>query len=524
MFSQLSLSTTHLPAPVRLSRIVNDVHVVQMSGPWDADLAGITTDSRAVRDRWVFVALEGEHVDGHRFVQRAIEQGAACVVVQEKQYLAGLKDLLTASYSQHNATTVIVTNDTREAVAVLADRFYGSPASKLVLTGITGTNGKTTTSMLIQSVLRAAGHATGLIGTVEYRIGSSVIAAPFTTPPAEELHRVLGAMVAAGCTHAVMEVSSHALALGRVLGLRFAASVFTNLTQDHLDFHGDMASYAAAKELLFTRHSAGGTGIVNSDDRMAARMLAALGRRRMTYGEQGRPSLRIVEIAPLRGGMRIVLETRQGRIEVKTVLSGRFNAWNIAAAFGACRALGISDDIIVKGIAKAKQVPGRFERIRSGDGVTAIVDYAHSPDALEHALASARVLAGSSRLLVVFGCGGDRDQGKRPLMGAVAAQRADLVIVTSDNPRTEDPAVIIAAIVRGAEQVAASGTGRAEVRQMPSRRAAIRKALGLAKPGDVVLVAGKGHEDYQIIGGARAHFDDREQVRSYFEEKRGGVR
>lgn len=523
MFSQLSLSTSHLPAPVRLSRIVNDVHVVQMSGPWDADLAGITTDSRAVRDRWVFVALEGGHVDGHAYVQRAIEQGAACVVVQEKQYVGGLRELLTAAYSQHNATTVIVTPDTRAAVAVLADRFYGSPASKLVLAGITGTNGKTTTSMLVESVLRTAGHETGLIGTVEYRIGKSVVPAPFTTPPAEELHRVLAQMVTAGCTHAVMEVSSHALALERVHGLRFAASVFTNLTQDHLDFHGDMEQYAAAKELLFARHTEG-TGVINADDAVAARMLAPLGRRRMTYGTGARASIRIKEIAPLRNGMRVVLATKQGEVTLRTALSGRFNAWNIAAAFGACRALGIDDATIVRGIAKARQVPGRFERIRSSDGVTAIVDYAHTPDALEHALLSARALAGDARVLVVFGCGGDRDQGKRPIMGAVAARLADMAIVTSDNPRSEDPDAIISSIIAGAEAEIATGAGQSRLRSMPSRRAAIRKALGLASVGDVVLVAGKGHEDYQILGTRRVHFDDREEVRTYFTEKRGGVR
>ncbi len=515
-FNQLSSKATNLTAPVNLSDIISDVAVVQMFGPHDVGVSGITTDSREVRDRSLFVAVEGASVDGHDFVQRAIEQGAGTVVIQLRQYEAGLKHLLSAAYAQHNETTVVIVENSRDALAILADRFHRSPSKKLRLVGITGTNGKTTTSCLIDAVLRAAGERTGLIGTVEYRIGRTVIPASLTTPQAVQLHALFADMVAAGCTSAVMEVSSHALALDRVKGIGFDISIFTNLTRDHLDFHTDMEDYAAAKALLFSRHTRG-TAVVNIDDPAGARMRKACRRPVVTYGTSARAAVRIMDIRQMRRLMEVDVTWRGAAYTIVSPLTGRFNAFNLTAAFAACAAAGIAPGVILKGLRSVKSVPGRFERIVSRDGVTAIVDYSHTPDSLQNALATASALpVRSGRVIVVFGCGGDRDQGKRPLMGAIASEHSDIAIVTSDNPRTESPRAIIDAIVAGM-------TGAATQVVRVQREKAIRHAVRIAKPGDVILVAGKGHETYQIIGRKQSPFDDREVVRRCFDELRGGV-
>ncbi|MBL0173742.1 MAG: UDP-N-acetylmuramoyl-L-alanyl-D-glutamate--2,6-diaminopimelate ligase [Ignavibacteria bacterium] len=517
MFSQLTMDIARRPAAHLLSALINTVPVVQMSGPHDAEVAGITTDSRRVSDRWMFVAVSGEHTDGHDHVQQAIERGASVVVVQLSAYRKKLKNLLSASYSQHNATTIVIVQDTRVAVAQLAEQFYGSPAKKLLLVGVTGTNGKTTTSFLVKSILEKSGRKTGLIGTIEYHIGKTVIPARFTTPPAEELHRILAEMVASGCTAAVMEVSSHALALQRVHGVQFDATIFTNLTQDHLDFHRTMAAYRDAKALLFSGHTRK-RAILNSDDPSWERIGAGAGNRRSTYGSTGRPSFKLTSISSSARGTSVTLRHRGGETVITSPLIGAFNAYNLAAAFACGRALGIDADTIVAGLRRVKSVAGRFERITSADGVTAIVDYSHTPDALIKAIEAARgLLQGSGRIITVFGCGGDRDQTKRPLMGKAASRLSDLTIVTSDNPRSENPERIIDEIMRGV-------VDGADVERNAQRKLAIAYALRRALPGDIVLVAGKGHESTQQVGATRIHFDDREVVRSYFDEKRGGVK
>ncbi len=515
MFNQVAKSLQSFPSSVRLSEIVNDLPVVTLIGPWDVEIAGITTDSRKVRPGWMFVATQGEHTDGHHFTQAAMERGASCVVVSLLHYETHLHHLLTPAYCQHNGTAVVIVHDTRAAVAQLADRFHGSPSRDLRLVGITGTNGKTTVSYLISSVLEAAGIRSGLIGTVAYHIADVVRPAPFTTPLAEDLHGLFAEMRDAGCDAAVMEVSSHALVLERVHGIRFDISVFTNLTQDHLDFHRSMAAYRDAKALLFGLHTRG-VGLINTDDPYAAAMSVLPARRRKTYGMKGRPTFRMRDIALRPDGTTFTIDYRGRAHVVTSSLLGGFNAYNLTAAFATGVLLGIDPDVVLEGLRKLKNVPGRFERIVSADGVTAIVDYSHTPDALTKALQTARDLLGEGRLITVFGCGGDRDQVKRPLMGAAAAMLSDHTVVTSDNPRTEDPDAIIRDILAGVPE------GRA-VLVKPDRRAAIHHALRIARPGDIVLIAGKGHENYQIIGVKRRHFDDREIVRAYFEAKRGGV-
>ncbi|MCB2206284.1 UDP-N-acetylmuramoyl-L-alanyl-D-glutamate--2,6-diaminopimelate ligase [bacterium] len=516
MFNQVATNIHAAPAGVKLSDIISDVPVVQLSGPWDVEIAGITTDSRRVRPGWMFVATEGEHVDGHDFVQSAMEQGASCVVVQLTQYETRLQHLLTPAYSQHSGTTVVIVQDSRAAIALLADRFHDSPSKALTTIGITGTNGKTTIAYLISSVLEAAGIRSGLIGTVAYRIGKEVRPAPFTTPPAEMLHELLADMRDAGCGAVVMEVSSHALALDRIGGVRYDLSVFTNLTQDHLDFHRTMREYRDAKQQLFSRHTRG-IALINADDDAGKDMGRELGRRRHSYGTHGNVRYRISDVTANTRGTWLTVTYRGEDYRISSKLIGAFNAWNLAAAFAAGVELGIEPKVVLKGLRKMTTVPGRFERLISNDGVTAIVDYSHTPDSLEKALHAARSIAHGKRVITVFGCGGDRDREKRPLMGAVASELSDRIIVTSDNPRSEDPEAIIADILTGVKNPEL-------VKTRSGRRGAIRQALKIAEPGDIVLVAGKGHETYQIIGDTRRHFDDREIVRAYFEEARGGVR
>jgi UDP-N-acetylmuramoyl-L-alanyl-D-glutamate--2,6-diaminopimelate ligase len=368
---------------------------------------------------------------------------------------------------------------------------------------------------LLSSVLEAAGIRSGLIGTVEYRIGDARLAAPYTTPPAEDLQKLLAEMRDAGCKAVVMEVSSHSLALARVHGVQFDVSIFTNLTQDHLDFHQTMEAYRDAKALLFSAHTRG-IALINADDASATAMEMPTRRRRKTYGVHGRSSYRIRNVKVSAKGTSLSIEHRGETWAIRSKLVGGFNAWNLAAAFAAGVELGIDAKTVVRGLERVRNIAGRFERIVSADGVTAIVDYSHSPDSLEKAVRTSRELAGDNRVITVFGCGGDRDKAKRPLMGAVASELSDLTIVTTDNPRSEDPAAIIEDILAG---IAVKQGVTIRIR----RKAGIQFALKAAKKGDVVLIAGKGHEDYQIFGTKRRHFDDREVVREFFNEKRGGV-
>jgi UDP-N-acetylmuramoyl-L-alanyl-D-glutamate--2,6-diaminopimelate ligase len=512
MFNQVATQIESAPGGRRLSEIVNDLPVVTVIGPRDVAVTGITTDSRKVQKGWMFVATQGEHTDGHHFTQSAIEQGASCVVVSLLHYETHLHGLLTPAYCQHNGTAALVVHDTRAAVAHLADRYHGSPARAMRMIGVTGTNGKTTVSTLLHSVIETAAAPAGLIGTVSYRIGDDERPASFTTPPAEELHALFAAMRDANCKHVVMEVSSHALALDRVRGVGFDLSVFTNLTQDHLDFHHSMAVYRDSKALLFGTLTRG-IALLNTDDPYARDMRLLPKQRIRSYGCKGRPTFRMRDIEATHTGTALSIEYRGEEYRIRSALLGGFNAYNLAAAFAAGILLGFPPDIVLKGLKRLKCVPGRFERIDAEDGLTVIVDYSHTPDALTKALHTARELVGDGRVICVFGCGGDRDQVKRPLMGAAAATLGDVVIITSDNPRTEDPHRIIEDIVRGIPE-----DRKYEIKA--ERRGAIHHALRMGRPGDLVLIAGKGHENYQIVGTKRVHFDDRQIVRTFFEKRR----
>jgi len=469
----------------------------------DIAVREIRYDSRRVGPGDMFVALRGTASDGHRFIEAAVAAGAVVVVVDND---AAVPD----PFFMHAGVLKVVVPDARVALAGCAANFYGRPADRLTLVGITGTNGKTTTSHLVRSVVEASGTRSGLIGTIEYMTGAHTTPATHTTPESLELHGLLAAMAGAGCGAAVMEVSSHALAMHRVEGLEFRAAVFTNLTQDHLDYHGSMEEYFRAKKILFDALRPRDAAVVNADDPYGLRILEGSKGARITYGFGGGCDVHPEQIAQGIDGTRCTVSTPAGNVEIASPLTGRFNVLNILAACGAGVALGIPAAAIARGIGDVRTVRGRFERVASPAGWTAVIDYAHTPDALENCLRTIRDLT-AGRVITVFGCGGNRDRGKRPIMGRIATELSDVTIVTSDNPRNEDPAAIIAAILQG------TLPGR-EVTTEVDRRTAIRRGLSLARAGDVVLVAGKGHETYQVIGAQREHFDDREEVESFIRE------
>jgi len=398
---------------------------------------------------------------------------------------------------------VVEVDDPRAALALIAANFYGRPADKLSLVGVTGTSGKTTTTKMIESIFDASDHPVGLIGTIEYRAGEERLVADRTTPDAVILQQWFGKMVDAGVKHAVMEVSSHALALERTYGVRFAAAVFTNLSQDHFDFHKDFEDYFAAKRTLFDQIASPKHAVINGDDPFGRRLIKELGPKPMVFGERG-------DIRPVKGfeistrGLRGKLHTPAGDIRVESTLLGRPNLYNWMAAVGAAIVVGMTARQIEAGIRNLQSVRGRFEYVSSIGGPTVIVDYAHKPDALEKLLHAVRDLAGKKRLVVLFGCGGDRDKDKRPKMGDIATRLADFSILTSDNPRSEKPETILDDIERGIR-------GGKYVR-MTDRRAAIARAIEEASDDDVIVIAGKGHETYQVIGDQVVHFDDREEA------------
>jgi UDP-N-acetylmuramoyl-L-alanyl-D-glutamate--2,6-diaminopimelate ligase len=473
----------------------------------DVSVRNIRYDSRRVSPGDLFVALRGTVQNGHRFIDDAIAGGASVVVVDDD-------NARPDSFFMHRGVLKVLVPDARAALAGLSANFYGRPAEQLELVGVTGTNGKTTTSHLIRAILEAEGKPAGLIGTIEYRIRDRLIPATHTTPESLELNALLAEMVRSGCAAAVMEVSSHALALSRVEGLGFRAAVFTNLTQDHLDFHGSMEEYFRAKKILFDSLRAGGVAVVNADDPYGLRMLGETPAARITYGFGTACDVRASGVEMQIDGSRFTAIHAGGEIEIRSPLTGRFNIQNMLASCAAGIGLGVGSSAIAAGIRSVEAVRGRFERVVSPAGWTAIIDYAHTPDALENCLRTIRELVppeAGHRVITVFGCGGNRDRGKRPIMGRIASERSDIAIVTSDNPRDEDPASIIEAIVAGMIR------GRETYTEV-NRRRAIRSALMKARSGDVVLVAGKGHETYQIIGATRHHFDDREEVEGFIRE------
>lgn len=469
-----------------------------VKGDVPAEVAGVAYDSRRVEPGRLFVAIRGLKTDGHRFVAEALARGAAGIVAEPPDPLPGERRLR------------VLVPDTREALAQLASAYHGFPSRDLTIVGITGTNGKTTTSYLVDALLRAAGHTTGVIGTIQYRIGEASRPAGQTTPEALELQALLAEMRDAGVTACSMEISSHALELRRAEGIRFRVGVFTNLTQDHLDFHGTMARYQAAKARLFAMLPPDGWAVLNADDPAAQAMAEATRARVLTYGLEPSAQVRAGRWDSSLRGITMEVVTPAGEMRMRSPLIGAHNVSNLLAAAGVGLALGLAPVAIGGGLSRVQAVPGRFERVEAGQPFLLIIDYAHTPDALERVLDTARKLT-AGRLGVVFGCGGDRDRGKRPRMGAIAARLADFAWITSDNPRSEDPESIIQEVVEGAHAVAHA---RERLVTIPDRKEAIRAALRWARAGDTVLIAGKGHETTQIVGGRVFPFDDREVART----------
>jgi UDP-N-acetylmuramoyl-L-alanyl-D-glutamate--2,6-diaminopimelate ligase len=491
---------------MNLSTMLSGCSVLHIRGALDTAISGITLDSRQVAQGSVFVAIRGMKVDGNRFVPDAIAQGAAAIV----SALPG---------DAYPGVPWIQVADEREALALLAANFHEHPATKLHAIGVTGTNGKTTTTYLIEAILKAAGFPTAVFGTVDYRGPGFQLAAERTTPEAPELQALFRRVVDGGWKHAVMEVSSHAVELKRVLGLHFEVAVFTNLTRDHLDLHKDMRSYFLAKKKLFTGLD-GRTPrvlVLNLDDPQFDELKAIAPDRVISYGLNDAADIHPSHYDAMQGGegMDAVLESPLGDMKIHSKLLGKPNLYNIGAAIGTAVGLGISADAITRGISEMGLVPGRFESVNAGQQFRVIVDFAHTDDALLRVLQSAREIT-RGRLIVLFGCGGDRDRTKRPLMGEVAIKGSDFVVVSSDNPRSEDPLAIIAEVEVGVRR--AGGVEGQNYQKIADRRDAIRYALKMASPGDTVLLAGKGHEAYQIVGNQSYPFDERLVARELLDE------
>jgi UDP-N-acetylmuramoyl-L-alanyl-D-glutamate--2,6-diaminopimelate ligase len=474
----------------------------------DAPVSGVAYDSRSVTARTVFVALKGQRADGTEFARQAIERGALAVVSEQPKPADVTKPWLAVA-------------DARLSLALLADAFYRHPSRDMRVVGITGTNGKTTTAYLLASIFEAAGVRCGILGTVVYRTGpldTDAREATRTTPEAPDVQALLREMVDRGCGACAMEVSSHALSLRRVDGMAFAAGVFTNLTRDHLDFHADMEDYFRAKRRLFEMLPPSAPSLLNADD-PRGEQLAGAGGRAVTYGINKSADITPGPLSFTLEGLRFDVRTPRGTLQVRSKLVGRPNVYNILAAVATATALDVPFDAIERGVQALDGVPGRFQMVSTAkDEVTVVVDYAHTDDALRNLLETARPLA-PGRLITVFGCGGDRDRTKRPLMGAVAGRLSDVIVITSDNPRSEDPMRIIEEIQRG---ITPDTKKSGEQRQLAivDRRAAIAKAIELALPGDLILVAGKGHEKYQVIGTRVLPFDDVEVAREALGKRR----
>jgi len=465
------------------------------------DVADLAYDTRAVTPGALYACLPGFRADGHDFARDAVDRGAAALIVERE-----LPDLPVPQ---------LVVPDARTALALAADVFFGRPTRELTVAGVTGTNGKTTTAFVTYAILAAGGRRPGLLGTIEARIGGERRAVTHTTPASVDLQRTFREMLDAGDRSCALEASSHGSELRRLVGVRFAALAFTNLSTEHLDLHGTLEAYFDAKRRLFVEPDVDGhrpPAAVNVGDAYGRRLadeLRALGDTPLTFALDGEADLVPADLEVTPGGSRF----RLGGVELETRLRGRFNVENVLAAASLARLLGVEDEAIARGVAHVTGVPGRFEAVDEGQPFTVLVDYAHTPGALENVLAEARSLT-TGRLAVVFGCGGDRDRGKRPLMGEVATRLADDVIVTSDNPRSEEPMAIVEAIVDGTD-----GTAEVEL----DRTVAIERALARAGDGDVVLIAGKGHEPGQEAGGHIIPFDDREVARDALRRLRAGA-
>lgn len=479
---------------------MNGIEDIRILGDSAIDVAALKYDSRRVSHGDLFAAIEGENFDGTKFIEDAKKRGASSFLVTEGK-------------EKGDGGTYVFSPNVRRTLALASKNYFGDPSSHLKVVGITGTNGKTTSSYLIHGILGQAGMESGLVGTVQYLVGAQVISASRTTPESPDLLALMDTMVRSGCGACVVEVSSHALALDRITGVKLEAAVFTNLTRDHLDFHGDMEKYFRTKAALFqaleVKHR-----VVNRDDPFGMRLIRELGAEILTYGMEGGDISPEGPVAIELWGSRCRLKTPWGPVDVNTALTGRFNLYNIMAAVAACGLLGVETSDIARGLSLVERIPGRFERVDRGQPFTTVVDYAHTPDALENVLENARAIT-DGRIITVFGCGGDRDSTKRPLMGLAAGRLSDVVFVTSDNPRSEDPEKIMDGIMEGLTDP------MGVVERISDRREAIARAVREAGPGDMVVIAGKGHENYQIIGERILPFSDVDEVARVLSELKG---
>ena len=481
---------------MKLKEVLHYVKPLEITGSEDVNVVGVQMDSRKVLNGHLFVAVKGTQTDGHDYIEKAISLGASVIVHSEP---VGVKA---------EGVTFVRVADTEDAVGRIATSFYGDPSRKLRLVGVTGTNGKTTIATVLYELFRKMGHKCGLLSTVCNYVDGRAVPASHTTPDPISLKELLGEMVEAGCEYAFMECSSHAIHQKRIGGLEFAGGIFTNLTRDHLDYHKTFENYRDAKKLFFDNLSREAFAIINADDRNGSVMVQNCAAAVRTYSTR--------TMADFKG--RILEESLEGmlldidKVEVAVHFVGRFNVSNLLAVYGAAIMLGKAKEEILCVLSSLHPVNGRFETIRSPKGFSAIVDYAHTPDALENVLTAINeIVKGKGNVITVCGAGGNRDKGKRPLMAKEAARRSDRVIITSDNPRFEDPQDIISDMLAGLDEA-----DRQKTLAIADRREAIRTAAMLAQPGDVILVAGKGHEPYQEIKGVKHHFDDHEEIKAAF--------
>lgn len=483
---------------MKLQDLLKNVDVIEITGENNPDVDNINTDSRKVGKHGLFIAIKGVQVDGHQYVANAIESGATTIVYDESLEV------------QEKGITYVKVAHSADAAGKIATLWYGDPSSKLKLVGVTGTNGKTTTATLLYKLFRKFGYKAGLLSTVANYVNDKAYHATHTTPDPLSLNEMLANMVDAGCEYAFMEVSSHAIHQKRISGLTYQGGIFTNLTQDHLDYHGTMAEYLKAKKMFFDDLPQEAFALTNMDDKNGMVMLQNTKAKKYTYSVRSLADFKARIIEKHFDGTSIEINGK----EVQVQFVGVFNVYNLLAVYGASVLLGQDSDRILSELSTLKPVAGRFETIRSSQGFTAIVDYAHTPDALTNVLdAIHEVLDGQGRVITVVGCGGNRDRTKRPIMAREAVRLSDQVILTSDNPRYEEPQAIINDM--------ADGLNSAQMKKtlcIVDREQAIKTACTLAKEGDVILIAGKGHEDYQDVKGVKHHFDDREIVKSIFEE------
>ena len=487
---------------MKLQKLISDLGSFAISGKKDIEINGIASDSNNVKSGFVFISIKGVKADGHSFINDAISRGAAALIVEKEVEV--LEDI-----------TIIRVPDTKKILSTVADAFYNCPSNRMNIIGVTGTNGKTTTTYFIEQILRKAGHKTGIIGTINYQIGDRIIPAVNTTPGPIQLRALLNQMLEANIETAIMEVSSHAIAQKRIAGIEFDTCIFTNLTPEHLDYHVTLGQYQDTKLQLFeqmgknSKKNTAKKAIINIDDPISKRFLDVCQVEIITYGLNTNASVYAADIRSTLNGSCFKLHIGSESIDVKINLAGKYNIYNALAATSAALAANLSLNEIKSGLESLKSVPGRFEKITTDAGFCIIVDYAHTPDGMKQVLSAAKALK-PNRIITVFGCGGDRDRLKRPQMGKISSELSDYTIITSDNPRTEDPMKIIEEILHGVKD-----TGRPDFEIIPDRKSAIKRAMELAKENDMIMILGKGHETYQVLKDTVVPFDDREVAKKY---------